>query len=289
MPRSLWKGAISFGLVTIPIQVVGATESHDITLHRVHKADNGRVRNRRVCELDGQEIPLEDIVSAYPVGRDQVVPLTDEDFDQLPIPTAKTFEIIAFMSAETIDPLQLDKAYYLVADGTAAAKPYVLLRDALERSGKVAVGKVALRGRESLAAIRIHQGALTMHTMLWPDEIRPHEGMAPEQDVKLSNQELQAALALMDTMDEVPEDALHDEYTRALEEVVTAKLEHRPVPKAEEPAEKAPRVVDLMAALEKSVSEQRAARGGQPKETGAKKSAAKKVAKKSSSKSRKRA
>ncbi|MER5969614.1 Ku protein [Streptomyces sp. NPDC002055] len=271
MPRPIWRGAISFGLVTIPVQVVSATESHDIALHRVHAKDNGRIRNRKVCELDGNVVPGEEIASAYPVSRDEVVPLTDEDFDHLPIPTAKTFELLAFLPSQEIDPLQLDRAYYLRADGQAAAKPYVLLRDALERSGKVAVGKVALRGKEVLALIRIHEGALTMHTMLWPDEIRPHTGLAPDQDIRLTDEELQRAEDLMASMSEVPEEELHDDYTDALVRVVSAKLEGREVEPP--PATEAPsaQVVDLMAALEESVRKSRRSRGEEPSEPGARK------------------
>ncbi|MFF3766077.1 Ku protein [Streptomyces sp. NPDC001922] len=271
MPRPIWRGAISFGLVTIPVQVVSATESHDIALHRVHAKDNGRIRNRKVCELDGNVVPNEEIASAYPVSRDEVVPLTDEDFDHLPIPTAKTFELLAFLPSQEIDPLQLDRAYYLRADGQAAAKPYVLLRDALERSGKVAIGKVALRGKEVLALIRIHEGALTMHTMLWPDEIRPHTGLAPDQDIRLTDEELQRAEDLMASMSEVPEEELHDDYTDALVRVVSAKLEGREVEPP--PATEAPsaQVVDLMAALEESVRKSRRSRGEEPSEPAARK------------------
>lgn len=287
MPRPLWRGTISFGLVTIPVQLVGATESHDITLRQVHERDGGRIRYRRVCEIEDREVPYEDIARAYPVSRHQVVPLTDDDFDKLPIPTARMVEILAFLPSERIDPLQLDRAYYLQADGPAAAKPYVLLRDALARSSKIAVGKVALRGREALAAIRVHQDALLMHTMLWPDEIRAPAGMAPTRDVQLSEEEMQAALQLLESMNEVPEDELHDDYTKALEEVVTAKLEHRPVEQPA-PAEAAPPVVDLMAALEQSVQNSQRARGGRSKQTGTKKSTAK-TTKKTPAKPRRRA
>lgn len=289
MPRPIWRGAISFGLVTIPVQFAAATESHDITLHRIHAKDGGRVRNRKVCELEDREVSSEEIASAYPVSKDQVVPLSDEDFDQLPIPTAKTFEILAFIHNKEVDPLQLDKAYYVQADGPAAAKPYVLLRDALIRSEKVAVGKVALRGKEVLAAIRVHEGALTMHTMLWPDEIRPHDGMAPDRDVQLTDEELERAQALMDSMSEVPEQDMHDSYTHALEQVVVAKLEHKPVPMAEQPEEPSRGVVDLMDALEESMRKAQEKQGGKPKETGGKKTAPKKAAKKTTAKSRKRA
>ncbi|MGP4003510.1 non-homologous end joining protein Ku [Streptomyces sp. 8N706] len=219
-----------------------------------------------------------------PVG-DRLVPLTDEDFDRLPIPTAKTFEILAFVHASEIDPLQLDRAYYFRADGPAAAKPYVLLRDALERSGKVAVGKVALRGKEVLAMIRIHQGALTMHTMLWPDEIRPHAGLAPSGDVELTDEELQRAIELMDSMDEVPEQETMDHYTQALEQVAAAKLEGREL----EPEAAARPVVDLMAALEESVRKTQQARGGQRKEAGGRKSTARKTKKTAAKRPRKRA
>ncbi|WP_127469750.1 Ku protein, partial [Streptomyces sp. B27] len=179
MPRPLWAGAISFGLVTIPVKIVSATEDHDIHFHRVHLADMGRVRTRKVCELDGEVISQDEIGKGYEIAKDQTVPVTDEELEQMPLPTAKAIEIAAFVDADTIDPVRISDSYYLAADGQVAAKPYTLLRKALERSSKVAVAKFAWHGRERLGLLRIREGAIVLHSMKWPDEVRKPDELAP--------------------------------------------------------------------------------------------------------------
>ncbi|MGW3304794.1 non-homologous end joining protein Ku, partial [Streptomyces rubiginosohelvolus] len=134
MPRPLWAGAISFGLVTIPVKIVSATEDHDVHFHRVHLADMGRVRTRKVCEVDDQVVSQDEIGKGYEIAKDQTIPVTDEELEQMPLPTAKAIEIAAFVDADTIDPVRISDSYYLAADGQVAAKPYTLLRKALERS-----------------------------------------------------------------------------------------------------------------------------------------------------------
>ncbi|WP_432096403.1 Ku protein [Streptomyces sp. bgisy100] len=260
--RSIWKGSISFGLVNIPIKVFGATESHSVSFRQVHLADNGRIRYRKVCELDDEEVPNEEIVKAYEAPDGSTVPLTDEDLAALPLPTAKTIEILAFVPAESIDPLQLERSYYLGADGPAAAKPYVLLREALTSTRKVAVAKFALRGRETLGMLRVIDDALAIHTLLWPDEIRPPEGMVPETKVTVREAELDLADTLMDTLGELEFEELHDEYREAVEALVAAKLEGtEPEGTGERP--ESGRVIDLMSALEKSVRVARGERGAE--------------------------
>src|SRR5690606_16793154 len=138
--RSIWKGSISFGLVSIPIRVVSATENHSVSFHQVHTTDGGRIRYRKVCELEEREVPREELGKGFATGDGTVVQLTDEDLAALPLPTAKTVEILGFVPAEDVDPIQLDRSYYLAGDGRSATKPYALLREALKRSGKVAVG-----------------------------------------------------------------------------------------------------------------------------------------------------
>ncbi|MFI1965255.1 Ku protein [Streptomyces pathocidini] len=251
--RSIWKGSISFGLVNIPIKVFGATESHSVSFRQVHASDGGRIRYRKVCELEDQEVPNEEITKAFEAPDGTMVQLTDEDLESLPLPTAKTIDILAFVPADSIDPLQLDRSYYLAADGSGAAKPYVLLREALNRSEKVAVAKLALRGRETLGMVRVVDDALAMHTMLWPDEIRQPVGVAPDTNVKVRDAELDLADTLMATLGELDIEELHDEYREAVEALVAAKLEGtEPEPAGVRP-EGGGRVIDLMAALEKSV------------------------------------
>ncbi|MEU2954970.1 Ku protein [Streptomyces xanthochromogenes] len=259
--RSIWNGAISFGLVSIPIKVVNATENHSISFRQIHTADGGRVRYRKVCELDGEELSQDEIGKAYEDADGSMIPITDADLASLPLPTAKTIEIVAFVAADTIDPLQMDAAYYLSANGVPAAKPYTLLREALKRSKKVAIAKFALRGRERLGMLRVVDDVIAMHGLLWPDEIRASDEAAPEADVSVREAELDLADALMDTLGEVDMATLHDDYRTAVEELIAAKADGAVAPAPEAPAAKGGKVIDLMAALENSVKAAKASRG----------------------------
>ena len=262
--RSIWKGSISFGLVSIPIKVVSATENHSVSFHQVHTPDGGRVRYRKVCELDGEEVPRDEIGRGFETDDGTTVLLSDTDMAALPLPTAKTVEILGFVPEEDIDPIQLDRSYYLAADGKSADKPYVLLREALTRSGKVAVAKLAMRGRESLGMLRVYEDALALHTMLWPDEIRPVSGVAPEERVTVRDAELDLADTLMETLGELDWNELHDEYRAAVEELVAEKAAGKEPSAPEEGAGAAVgkgKLVDLMSVLEKSVKEAKETRG----------------------------
>ncbi|WP_452837987.1 non-homologous end joining protein Ku [Streptomyces iakyrus] len=258
--RSIWNGAISFGLVSIPIKLVNATESHSISFRQIHTEDGGRIRYRKFCELEDREVTQGEIGKGYEDADGTIIPITDEDLSSLPIPTAKTIEIVAFVPADRIDPLQMDAAYYLQASGAPAAKPYTLLREALKRSNKVAIAKFALRGRERLGMLRVVGEAIAMHGLLWPDEVRAPEGLAPDTNVTVRDQELDLADALMDTLGEVDLEDLHDEYREAVEEVIAAKAAGEAPPQAPEPATGG-KVLDLMAALESSVRAARESRG----------------------------
>ncbi|MGW9087746.1 non-homologous end joining protein Ku [Streptomyces yangpuensis] len=259
--RSIWNGAISFGLVSIPIKLVNATESHSISFRQIHLADGGRIRYRKVCELDGEEVSAAEIGKGYEEADGSVIPITDEDLAQLPLATAKTIEIMSFVPAEEIDPLQMDAAYYLAANGATAAKPYTLLREALKRSRKVAIAKFALRGRERLGMLRVVDDVIAMHGLLWPDEIRAPEGVAPDAEVTVRDAELDLADALMATLGEVEMESLHDDYRDAVEAMIAAKAggAFEPAEATVEPA--GGQVIDLMAALEKSVRAAKASRG----------------------------
>jgi DNA end-binding protein Ku len=288
--RSIWNGAISFGLVSIPIKLVNATESHSISFRQIHTEDGGRIRYRKVCELEDREVTSAEIGKGYEDADGSIIPITDEDLSRLPLPTARTIEIVAFVPADRIDPLQMDAAYYLAASGAPAAKPYTLLREALKRSNKVAIAKYALRGRERLGMLRVVGDAIAMHGLLWPDEVRAPEGVAPDTNVTVRDKELDLADALMDTLGEVDLDDLHDEYREAVEEVIAAKVAGEAPPESPEPAAGG-KVLDLMAALESSVRAAKESRGEEaevhdlpqrkraparatPKETGTKKSTA---------------
>ncbi|MGW2981751.1 non-homologous end joining protein Ku [Streptomyces humidus] len=261
--RSIWNGAISFGLVSIPIKLVNATESHSISFRQIHTEDGGRIRYRKVCELEEKEVSSAEIGKGYEDADGTIIPITDEDLSHLPLPTAKTIEIVAFVPADRIDPLQMDAAYYLQAGGAPAAKPYTLLREALKRSRKVAIAKYALRGRERLGMLRVVGDAIAMHGLLWPDEVRAPEGVAPDTSVTVRDKELDLADALMDTLGEVDLDDLHDEYREAVEEVVAAKAAGE-TPREAPSAPSSGKVLDLMAALEKSVRAAKESRGEEP-------------------------
>ncbi|MGX1547510.1 non-homologous end joining protein Ku [Streptomyces adustus] len=260
--RSIWNGAISFGLVSIPIKLVNATESHSISFRQFHTEDGGRIRYRKICELEDREVPSAEIGKGYEDTDGTIIPITDEDLSHLPIPTARTIEIVAFVPADRIDPLHLESAYYLAASGAPAAKPYTLLREALKRSNKVAIAKFALRGRERLGMLRVVEDAIALHGLLWPDEVRAPEGVAPDTEVTVNDKELDLADALMDTLGEVDIEDLHDEYREALEQVIAAKAAGEAPPESPEPATGG-KVLDLMAALEKSVRAAQESRAGE--------------------------
>lgn len=263
--RSIWNGAISFGLVSIPVKLMNATENHSISFRQIHLADGGRIRYRKVCELDEREVSGAETGKGYQDPDGTVVPITDEDLASLPLPTAKTIEIEGFVPASAVDPLQLDSAYYLAANGVPAGKPYALLREALRRSEKVAVAKYALRGRERLGMLRVVDDVIALHGLFWPDEIRGPEGVAPDTDVRIRDAELDLADALMNTLGEADLDTLHDDYREAVEELVAAKAAGEPVEPEGEEEPGGGKVIDLMAALENSV---RAARGSQGQDDG---------------------
>ncbi|WHM30155.1 Ku protein [Streptomyces sp. BPPL-273] len=262
MPRTIWSGAISFGLVTVPIHVVGATEDHSIRFHRVHLEDMARVRTRKVCELEDREVRTDEIGKGYEVSRDVVIPISDQELRDLPLPTAKAIEIVAFMPWESIDPLRIGDGYYLAPDGQVAGKPYKLLRQALERSSRVAVARYAWSGRERLGLLRVRGEAIVLHAMRWPDEIRDPSSLLPP-PVEVSEEEIDGALALMDTMarDDLDAPEFRDTYTEAVAELIEAKREHREPAVAPEPAAESGQLVDLMAALTESVSKAKASRG----------------------------
>ncbi|GGZ62094.1 MULTISPECIES: Ku protein [Streptomyces rochei group] len=262
MPRSIWSGAISFGLVTVPIHVVGATEDHSIRFHRYHLADQGRIRTRKVCELEDREVGSDEIGKGYELATSQIVPITDEDLRELPLPTARAIEIVAFVPLASVDPIRIGDGYYLQPDGQVAAKPYKLLRQALARSSKVAVARYAWSGRERLGLLRVRGEAIVLHAMRWPDEIRDPSSLTPP-PVEVSEEEIEGALALMDTMtrDDLEGDEFRDTYTEAVAELIEAKREHRRPETVPEPEERPGQVLDLMAALQQSVSKAKESRG----------------------------
>ncbi|HEX8003142.1 MAG TPA: Ku protein [Mycobacteriales bacterium] len=279
--RSIWKGAISFGLVSIPVKLYSATEERDIAFRQVHREDGGRIRYQRVCTSCGKEVQYADIAKGYEMSDGSIVVLTDEDFDAVPITTNRMIDVVQFVPMESLDPIYFSKSYYLEPE-KAGIKPYVLLARALEESGKVAVVKVALRQREALAAVRVRDGVFVLETMLWPDEVREAAFGFLDEDVEVRSQELAMAGTLIESLSgEFDPMEHHDRYREALEEVIEAKVAGHELVAAPARADEGGAVVDLMAALRASVDAAKAGRLGdddaKPAKP-AKKSAAKKAA-----------
>ncbi len=264
--RAIWKGAISFGLVSIPVRLYSATEERDVSFHQVHREDGGRIKYKRTCSIDGEEVPYADIAKGYELDTGEIVVLTDEDLADLPLSTAKVVDVLQFVPLEQVDPIYFNKSYYLEPD-KAAGKPYVLLRDALEASGMVALVKVAIRSREQLSTLRVRDGVLVLETMLWPDEIRTPDFGFLDEDVSARPQELAMAESLIESMaGDFDPTQYHDEYREALQKVIDAKIAGREVvePEPEAAAAGGGEVIDLMAALRQSVDAAKRARGEEP-------------------------
>lgn len=259
--RSVWRGAISFGLVTIGVRLYTATEEHDFRFHQVHREDGGRIRYKRVCQVCGEEVAFADIAKGYELDDGRVVVLAAEDFDKLPINTDHAIDVVEFVPVEDVDPIYFQKSYYLEPD-KAATRPYVLLRTALERSGQLAVVKITIRQRETLALLRAREDLLVMHTMLWPDEVRKPDFEFLGSDVEVRPQELKMAASLVESMaGSFDPGDFSDDYTEAMQKVIEAKAGGAELPERPE-VEEAGEVIDLMTALERSVEQAKSARGG---------------------------
>jgi DNA end-binding protein Ku len=262
--RAIWKGAVSFGLVSIAVKLYSATEEKDIRFHQVHRTDGGRIKYKRTCSVDGEEVTYDDIAKGYDIGGGEMVILTDEDFADLPLTTSRAIDVLQFVPADEIDPIMFAKAYYLEPEGQAA-KPYVLLRDALQDADRVAIVKIALRQREQLATLRVRDNVLVLNTMLWPDEVRSVDFGFLDEDIETRPAELAMASSLIDSMaGSFKPDEFTDNYRAALQEVIDAKVEGREIVAPEEAEEAPAAAVDLMAALKASVERAKAARGESP-------------------------
>lgn len=259
MPAS-WSGSIVFGMVSVPVQLFKATETHaGPKFHQVHEPDGGRIRLKRFCEAENKEVPYSEIAKGYEVDEDEQLILTPDDLDSLPIPSKNTIEVQAFVDAADFDPIQFDQAYYVGLNKRSPGKPYALLREAMREEGKVAVAKVTLTTRESLAILRVVDDLLVLHTMLWPDEVRPVRGIEPPSETVHAN-ELKMAHSLMDAMSQdFSLEEMHDQYREAVEELIEAKLDGRE-PTAERPVP-ASNVVDITDILARSLEAEHNRRG----------------------------
>jgi DNA end-binding protein Ku len=246
----------------IPVKLYAATEQKDIAFRQVHRDDGGRIRFRRVCSLDGAEVPYEDVAKGFELPGGEMIVLTDDDMAELPLTSSKSIEVMHFTPADQLDPILFNRSYYVEPE-TAGVRAYALLRDALERSGRVAIAQVALRQRESLATLRTRDGVLVLETLLWPDEVRGADFGFLDEDIEVRTQELRMATSLIDSMTvDFDPDEYHDRYREALQELVEAKTEGRDVVQPGE--EQAPAASTSLAdALRASLA---AARGDQPDE-----------------------
>lgn len=283
--RAIWKGAVSFGLVNVPVRLYSATENHDVQFRQVHRTDGGRIKYKRFCTKDGEEVAYDDIAKGYETEDGAMIVLTDEDMAELPTRSSKEISVEKFVPEDQIDPMLLDKSYYLEPD-KAATKPYVLLREALEAQGRMAIVTVSIRTRMTMAVLRVREGVIVMQTMLWPDEIRAAD-FANIEDQDLSEREMSMARMLIDELaGDYDPDEYEDDYAQAVEALVRAKVEGGEVQAVEEDEEESGEVVDLLAALARSVEKAKASRGEAPApaKASAKKAPAKKAAAKSTTK-----
>jgi DNA end-binding protein Ku len=281
--RALWKGAITFGLVNVPIKLYAATEDHDIGLHQVHDADGGRIRYERRCEVCGKVVEYSHIDKAYADGKTTVV-LTEDDLKSLPEERSKEIEVVEFVPSEQIDPIMFDRSYFLEPD-KPATKAYALLRRALEETDRTAIVQFSLRQKTRLGALRSRGNVLMLQSLLWDDEVREADFPSLKDGVRVSPQEVKMASSLVDNMaaDFTP-DKFSDEYQDQLRQLIAAKLEKGDAVDTAatfgETAEEQPdrgEVVDLMEALRRSVEQNRAARKATTTKSSAKKAAAKKT------------
>jgi DNA end-binding protein Ku len=269
----MWKGAISFGLVSIPVRVFPATEEKTLRFNQLHDADHGRIKYTRVCSVCGEVVSYDNIVRGYEYEKDRYVVLTDEDLDQVPVESSRAIDIEQFVDVDEIDPIYYKKTYYLVPEETGI-KAYQLLREALAEDGRVGIAKVAFRDKEHLSTLRLHDNVLVLETMYWPDEIRATEFEELDKKVKVRPQEVQMARSLIDNLTTSwdPEQYT-DEYREALVEIVEKKVAGEEIEVIAAP-EEAPKVVDLMDALKQSVEATKKEAKPAAKKTAAKKKAA---------------
>ncbi|GAA3835119.1 Ku protein [Nocardioides panacisoli] len=286
--RAIWKGAVSFGLVSVPVKLYSATESHDVAFRQVHAKDGGRIKYQRVCSIDGEEVAYADIAKGYETEDGEMVVLTDEDLAQLPTTSSREIAVEKFVPRDQIDPLLFEKSYYLEPEASGA-KPYALLRQALVEADRMAVVTVALRQRTTTAVLRVRDDVIVMQTMMWPDEIRKPDFNVETGEVK--DAEVKMAQMLVETLagDFDPAE-FEDDYAAAVEEVVKTKIEGGEIQRTPTSTKTGGEVVDLLAALQRSVDAAKTARGESSDDAGAhdkkpaRKTPAKKTAKKAPAK-----
>jgi len=276
--RAIWKGAVSFGLVSVPVKLYAATESHDVSFRQVHAKDGGRIKYQRVCSVDGEEVAYADIAKGYETENGEMVILTDDDLAELPLTSSREIAVEKFVPSDQIDPMLFEKSYYLEPEKTGA-KPYALLRQALLDADRMAVVTVALRQRTTVAVLRVRDDVIVLQTMMWPDEVRQPDFNVDVGEVK--DAEVKMAQMLVETLaGDFDPSEFSDGYADAVDALVNAKIEGGEVKRTETAAKTSGEVVDLLAALQRSVEAAKTARGEEPAEAETKKPAKKAAAKK---------
>ncbi|MEO9323131.1 Ku protein [Nocardioides sp. C4-1] len=257
--RAIWKGAVSFGLVSVPVKLYSATESHDISFRQVHEADGGRIKYQRVCSIDGEEVPYAEIAKGYETEDGEMVILTDDDMASLPLTSSREIAVEKFVPTSQIDPMLFEKSYYLEPEKTGA-KPYALLRQALLDADRMAVVTIALRNRTSVAVLRVRDDVIVLQTMMWPDEIRTPDFQIETGEIKDS--EVKMAQMLVETLaGDFDASEFEDDYADAVQAVVKAKIEGGEIKRTPTSTKTGGEVVDLLAALQRSVAAAKTARG----------------------------
>lgn len=250
MARAIWSGSISFGMVSIPVKLYGATESKDISFHLVHATCGTRLKQVRWCPTDEVEVPWSETVRGYEYAKDEYVTLTDEDFEKLPLPSRHVIDLTAFVKATEIDPVYYERSYFLTPD-ERAEKAYALLLQALDKKGLTALATITIRKKEQLCALRPRDGVVMLETLYYPDEVRREHGVDLDR-ARVTERELEMAFTLIELLRKPFEpEEYHDHYREALAQLIDAKLQGREVVKS--PAARETKVIDLADALRKSV------------------------------------
>jgi DNA end-binding protein Ku len=270
--RAIWKGAISFGLVTIPIRLHSATEEKSFKFNQLHSSDQGRVKYKRFCAVCEKEVPFDEIVRGYEYDKDHYVILSDDEMDR-GIQQVRSIDVLKFVDQSEIDPIYFKSGYYLAPDGAPAVKAYKLLSQALADDARVAIAKVAFRDKEHLATLRVRDGVFVLETMYWPDEIRESAFDELEEAVRIGDQEIALAKSLIDNLTgKFDPTEFNDEYRAKIENVVQQKIEGKEIIAVEEPG--TAKVLDLIEALKQSVEATKSGEEPKPKKSRSKKEAA---------------
>ncbi len=264
--RPLWRGAITFGLISIPVRLYSAVENKSLKFHLLHEKDGGRIKYQRTCGKCGEEVTWDDIIKGYEYSKDHYVTFTQEEMAALDVDSIKAVDVVSFVPLERVDPIYFDKSYY-VAPESSGLKAYRLLADALQAEGQVGVAKVTLREREHLATIRLKDGVFVLETMHWPDEIRTPSFEELDKRVDVRDNEVKMARQLIQQLsDDFRPEQFEDEYRTRLQELAEKKVDGQEITVSAETEEEGPaEVVDLMEALKASVAQAKERRGANSK------------------------